>query len=89
LGYNIGEEFSNEIYLCHRLKMQQFFSWYDDLFDYESCARLVLGARSLFQNENGSIRQLSNIDGYWARDGWQTDNRWSSDDFVLHGWKER
>jgi hypothetical protein len=50
---------------------------------------MMLGARSLFKNKYGSIRQRSNVENYWARDASLTNSRWSLDDFILHEWKER
>lgn len=49
----------------------------------------MLGNRGLFENKRGSIRQRSNVEYYWARDASLTNSRWSSDDFILHEWKER
>ncbi|KAI6217178.1 hypothetical protein M3Y95_01231600 [Aphelenchoides besseyi] len=61
---------------------------YGDLFRYESCARGILGPAEWFRNENGTLRQLAHGRGYWSRDGWQTDSKWSDEDFMFHGWKE-
>ncbi|CAD5211715.1 unnamed protein product [Bursaphelenchus xylophilus] len=62
---------------------------YDDLFVFESCVRSILGFRNVLESKQGSVRILSSSSGYWARDGWQTENYWSDEDFILHGWQER
>ncbi|KAI6192433.1 hypothetical protein M3Y99_01937900 [Aphelenchoides fujianensis] len=62
---------------------------YKGLFLYESCARAIMGARTWYTNERGSLLLLSHARGYWARDCTYTNSRWSTDDFVLHEWKEK
>jgi hypothetical protein len=50
---------------------------------------MILGARNVFKNENGAVHQRSNAERYWTRDFWITESTWSSDDFIVHCWKER
>ncbi|KAI6180287.1 hypothetical protein M3Y98_00703700 [Aphelenchoides besseyi] len=59
-----------------------------DLLHYESCAREILGPAEWFRSGNGTVRQLSLGRGYWSRDAFLTDSKWSDDDFMIHGWKE-
>lgn len=49
-----------------------FFRDFNDIFMYESCVRSILGTRSLFITNNGTVGQRTNADRYWVRDGWQT-----------------
>ncbi|KAI6192432.1 hypothetical protein M3Y99_01937800 [Aphelenchoides fujianensis] len=70
------------------LDIWTYSSGYDDLFLYESCARELLGPAEWFTTANGTLRQLASGRGYWARDGWQTESRFDSADFLFHGWKE-
>ncbi|KAI6181472.1 hypothetical protein M3Y98_00833000 [Aphelenchoides besseyi] len=62
---------------------------FHDLYLYESCARAILGVRRWYENQNGSLLLLSNARGYWARDTVHTNSRWSSEDFIMHMWKEK
>lgn len=66
---------------------------WDDLERYTSCSRAVLGEKNIFRvhgdTETKSVYLITNPIYAWARDGWLTKNKWSSRDFIFHGWQKK
>ena len=52
---------------------------------YVACARAIVKYRLIFDRIKvaGKTSRTS-----WTRDGWLTKSKWSSTDFVFHGWKQ-
>uniref|UniRef100_A0A914QFJ7 Nucleotide-diphospho-sugar transferase domain-containing protein n=1 Tax=Panagrolaimus davidi TaxID=227884 RepID=A0A914QFJ7_9BILA len=73
-------------------KFQCFHLWniskgYDDLFAYEACTKHALYSNSV-NFINNKVKILPKMDQQrWVRDTWLTDTKWSSKDFMFHGWK--
>lgn len=67
---------------CERLlnKSRDF----DGLFAYEACTRMVLGANRYWAGKLKIIRKGIG----WTRDGWLTLTKFSTRDFMFHGWKQ-
>lgn len=61
----------------------------DDVFQYTSCVRAVMGERNLFVADDGASWAvlLTDWGQMWARDGWMTGEQWAPSDFILHAWK--
>uniref|UniRef100_A0A914XL33 Uncharacterized protein n=1 Tax=Plectus sambesii TaxID=2011161 RepID=A0A914XL33_9BILA len=56
---------------------------YDDLFVFQACTRMVLGAN---RHWPGKLKLLGKGKA-WSRDGWITGTKYCAHDFLFHGWK--
>uniref|UniRef100_A0AC35GE80 Uncharacterized protein n=1 Tax=Panagrolaimus sp. PS1159 TaxID=55785 RepID=A0AC35GE80_9BILA len=60
---------------------------YEDLFTFQACTKDALSKISPFTIKN-KIKIIQKMSPGWVRDGWITNTLWSSEDFMLHGFKE-
>lgn len=62
-----------------------YYSSLHDLFTTEACERDLMMMYPHWKEHIGLIPKAH----AWARDGWITYGRWSSDDFIHHGWHKQ